>query len=160
MDDFPACSPAVQPVQAAFHRISRAMQRGATPEWVHLDLSIGPLKTLMVLASHPCMRVGEVAETMAVSKPTASILIDRLVQAGYAQRTEDPEDRRRTEVEPTAAGSELIARLRQGGGERLAHWLDRLDPEDLDALLRGLNALADIAEREAASNGAEATIRQ
>lgn len=150
MDCLPETSPAARAVMEAMWRLNHARLRAHTPEWVHLDLSIGQLKTLMVLASHPRMSVSDVAKMLEVGKPAASMLVDRLVHLGYAQRTEDPEDRRRTWVEPTVAGTELVVRLRQGGGERLAHTLEQMKPEDLDALLRGLRALAAITEREMA----------
>ncbi|HLZ22254.1 MAG TPA: MarR family winged helix-turn-helix transcriptional regulator [Ktedonobacterales bacterium] len=160
MEFIPEGSPSVHAVMEAMWRVNHARLRSHTPEWVHLDLSIGQLKTLMVLASHPRMSVGMVAETLEVGKPAASMLVDRLVHLGFAQRTEDREDRRRTWVEATAAGTELVARLRQGGSERLSHALELMEPEDRDALLRGLQALAAIAEREAAlTNGALPTKR-
>jgi len=148
MDCLPESSPQVRAAMEAMWRVNHARLQAHTPEWAHLDLSIGQLKTLMVLASHPRMSVSAVAETLEVSKPTASMLVDRLVQLGLAQRTEDPDDRRRTWVEPTTAGNELVTRLRQGGTERLAHALEQMDPNDLAALQRGLEALAAIAERE------------
>lgn len=151
-DSYPGSSsdnpPSVRAVMEAMRRVNHTLAAAHTPEWVHLGLSSGQLKTLMVLASHPRMSVSAVAETLEVSKPTASMLVDRLVQLGLAQRTEDPDDRRRTWVEPTTAGNELVTRLRQGGTERLAHALELMDPNDLAALQRGMEALAAIAERE------------
>lgn len=151
MEDRPADTPAIRAVMEAMWRVNHSRLRVHTPEWVHLELSIGQLKTLMVLASHSRMSVGAIAETVEVGKPAASMLVDRLVQLGYVQRTEDPEDRRRTWVELTETGSELVTKLRQGGSDRLASLLERLEPDDLAALLRGLQALAAIAERESAS---------
>lgn len=157
MDECPAGSSPTHPLLKTMHRINRAMLRANMPEWVHLDLSIGQVKTLMVLASHPHISIGTVAEMLEVSKPTASMLVDRLVQLGMVQRTEDSEDRRRTVVELTAEGGELVARLRQGGGERFTHWIELMNPDDVDALLRGMEALATIAERESAPTGATTT---
>lgn len=154
MENCSAESPFTHPLMTAMHRVNSAMLRVNMPEWVHLDLSIGQLKSLMVLTSHPRISIGTMAEMLEVSKPTASILIDRLVQLGLVQRTEDADDRRRTVVEVTEPGGALVARLRQGGGERLAHWIEQMQREDLEALQRGLEALAGIAEREAAPTSA------
>lgn len=151
MEYRPKTSPAVHAVMDAMWRLNHARLRVHTPEWVHLDLSIGQLKTLIVLASHPRMSVSAVAEMVEVGKPAASMLVDRLVQLGYAQRTEDPEDRRRTWVEATETGTELVTRLRQGGNELLVSLLERMEPDDLVALHRGLEALVAIAEQESAS---------
>ncbi len=133
--------------------VGHALQRGTMPEWVHLELTMGQLKTLITLESEDGMNVSGLAERLEVGKPAASILVDRLVQLGYAERKEDAEDRRRTLVTPTAKGSELVARLRQGGGERMARWMERMDADDLDALTRGLRALAAVAAQEAGDLG-------
>lgn len=128
--------------------ISHALGRLQAPEWATLNLSMGQLKALMVLAASDGGNVSALATTLHVGKPTASILVDGLVQLGYAERTEDAEDRRRTLVTPTAAGAELASRLRQGGMGRMTSWLERLSPDDLTALTRGLRALAAIADAD------------
>lgn len=135
---------------AAQKRLGRAVHRAYAPEWIHLDLTMGQLKTLMTLASHQPATVTELADTLEVGKPAASTLVDRLVQLGYAQRTEDADDRRRTLVTTTPAGGDLVTRLRLGQGDRMARWLGALAPEDLSALIRGLEALSAVAERDGA----------
>jgi DNA-binding MarR family transcriptional regulator len=137
-------------VLAAQKLISHELFRAAMPGWLHLDLTMGQLKTLAALASDQAMNVSTLAETLGVSKPTASILVDQVVQRGLAERTEDPEDRRRTLVTLTQAGSNLVAQLRQNGPQdRFVRWLEALDPDDLAALKRGLQALAAIVQRNA-----------
>jgi DNA-binding MarR family transcriptional regulator len=148
-DDMEDAAALVREALAAQREFRHSLLRVNPPDWVELDLSMGQLKTLMALASQEGMNVSAVAETLRVGKPAASILVDRLVQLGYAQRTEDPEDRRRTLVTPTAHGRELVERLRQGGGERtMVRWLEQMNPDDLAALAQGLRALAAVARRE------------
>lgn len=147
------------------HAVSHALHRGNMQDWAHLDLSMGQLKALMTLASSDDMNVSELAERLQVSKPTASILVDRLVQLGYCERTEDTEDRRRTLVAPTDKGRELVVRLQQGGSERMARWLELMDSDDVDALTRGLRALAatissDIGSRAVGAETSETASRR
>jgi DNA-binding MarR family transcriptional regulator len=152
MDDVktrPERAEAIKAAIAVQRQISHMLFTGNIPEWVHLELSMGQLKALMALASKSDMTVSGLAETLHVGKPTASILVDGLVRPGLVERTEDPEDRRRTLVTPTQSGSDLVARLRQGGPGRFVRWLEELDDDDLAALVRGLRALAAIAQREA-----------
>ena len=148
MDELPARDDAVGAAIVAQKRLGRAMHRAYAPEWIHLDLTMGQLKTLMTLASRQPATVSELADTLEVGKPAASTFVDRLVQLGYALRAEDPDDRRRTLVTTTPAGSDLVTRLRQGQGDRMARWLEALPPDELEALIRGLQALAAIAERD------------
>ena len=134
----------------AQHAISRELAKMHTPELIRLELTMGQLKTLMVLAAREAMNVSALAETLKVSKPTASILVDHLVQLGLARRTEDAGDRRRTLVTTTEAGNQLVTLVRQGSFERMIRWLEQMEPEDLAALTRGMQALATIAERDEA----------
>jgi DNA-binding MarR family transcriptional regulator len=137
--------------------VTHALQRVNMAEWIHLELSLGQLKTLMALASLGAMNVSALAERLEVGKPAASIVVDRLVQLGYAERTEDSQDRRRTLVAPTAKGNELVRRLRQGsGGRMIARWMEQMDAGDLAALTRGLRALAAIAAEETGGSAASA----
>lgn len=117
-------------------------------EWIQLDLSMGQLKALVTLTARREMTVSEVAETLGVGKPAASILVDRLTHLDYVTRREDPDDRRRTVVTPTERGEELVTRLRQSGGQRaMLGWLSQMEPDDLAALTRGTLALAAIVTR-------------
>lgn len=138
-------------ILAAQKMISHELFRTAMPGWLHLDLTMGQLKTLAALASDQAMNVSALAEALAVSKPTASILVEQVVQRGYAERTEDPEDRRRTLVALTRSGIDLVAQLRQSGPQdRMVRWLEAMHPDDLAALTRGLQAMVAIIERDAA----------
>jgi DNA-binding MarR family transcriptional regulator len=146
-DDDSLVREAISAILAAQRSIAHSMFQTSIPDWIQLDLTMGQLRTLMALAADGPMTVSALAEKLAISKPTASILIDRLVQAGDADRTEDPDDRRRTLVALTPAGVALVARLRQGKSDRYERWLAAMRPEDLAALTKGMRALAAIAER-------------
>ncbi len=136
---------------AAQKVIFRELFRMTMPSWIHLDLTMGQFRTLVVVASKQAVSVSAVAETLEVSKPTASTLVDQLVQRGLVERTEDTEDRRRTMVALSQMGREMLAQLRQDGPpERMLLWLESMDPDDLAALTRGTQALAAVVERDAA----------
>ena len=139
---------AIREMVAAQRVVFRRLLHPRGEEWIRLDLSMGQLKTLMVLASQAPMTVSQLAETLDVGKPTASVLVDRLVNLRLVMRTEDAEDRRRTLVALTTEGSELVTHLRQGSKDTLIRWLSALAPDDLAALTRGMQALAAIAEHD------------
>ncbi len=129
----------------AFELISRSLRRQTVSDWVELDLTMAQLKTLFTLEYGGVATIGQTAERLGISLPTASHLIDRLVHGGFVDRTEDPADRRRTLAAVTAKGSELTKRLRQGGRESLLDWLALLDEDSLTALARGIINLANVA---------------
>lgn len=63
------------------------------------------MTALSVLSRHveKPLTVGELGEELGLSKAAASSLADRLERAGHARRVRDPADRRRWNVELTAA---------------------------------------------------------
>ncbi|HEU5430927.1 MAG TPA: winged helix DNA-binding protein, partial [Thermomicrobiales bacterium] len=77
-----------------------------------------------------------------IAQPTASLLVERLTRLGLVERSDDPDDRRRTLVQPTPAGERFLTSWRGDVHERLAARLAHLSDDDLVALIRGLRALA------------------
>jgi DNA-binding MarR family transcriptional regulator len=136
----------IRGVLAAQFELARCVFSTQMQEWAQLELSIGQLKVLMMLAGHPGLTISQIAERLRVGKPSTSILVDRLVQQDLVYRREDENDRRRTLVSLTPAGNDLTTRLHQGNIERLVQWYSALAPEDLAALQRGLEALAKVAQ--------------
>jgi DNA-binding MarR family transcriptional regulator len=133
----------------AQREVARAVHREADPAWLQLDLTMGQLKALFALADD-ALTVGGLGNILGMGRPAASLLVDRLFQLDLISREEDPRDRRRTRVQLTARGQEVVLQLRQGGQERMRTWLGHLNEPDLAALLQGLRALA----RAAALDGA------
>lgn len=113
----------------------------STPEWSQLQLSMPRLKALFGIACNGELTIGGLARELGVSLPTASTLVEALVGQGYVSRREDVGDRRRTFAELTAEGELLVTRLREGSRKILHDSLERLEEDDLQALLRGLRAL-------------------
>ena len=137
----------------------RALQRigaAAKPreaEWLSLDLTMGQLKALFVLTTQGPLSVGTLGRTLAIGEPAASLLVDKLVERGLAGREDDPEDRRRTLVVPSAEAMALAVRLRRARDEQLTGWLVRLSDSELGDLHRGLKAL--LAQTEDTTRPAE-----
>jgi len=120
----------------------------AAPAWIDLELTMSQVKGLRTLAYHTPATITQIADVLKISQPTASQLVDRLVQGGLAQRTEDPTDRRRMLVRLTKKGQQLHERLRGVWRTRFRHWLQRMNTDELEALHRGYDALARIVAAE------------
>src|SRR5262245_51259586 len=137
-------------ITEAYREVSRALWRSTASVWMELDLSMAQLKTLVILHNTGAVTIGQVAEALGVGLPTASHLVDRLVQAQLAVRSEDPDDRRRTLAYLAPQGKELAERLHQGSRDQLQRWLTLLDDAILAELLQGLRALGRAASMETA----------
>jgi DNA-binding MarR family transcriptional regulator len=136
-----ADSPIIQNMVLAYRDYWTELLQAAEPIWSGLDLTISQLKGLILLEVHDALTVGDVADHLAIRRPSASILVEQLVQLGLANRTEDSEDRRRAIVGLTTEGKALAARLHRGDEEFMATRFVRLTTEQLEALTLGLNAL-------------------
>jgi DNA-binding MarR family transcriptional regulator len=123
-------------------------QEVAFPIFLDLDISMAQFKGLLTLAHHPRGTVGQFADTLHIGRSAASLLVDRLVQDGLAERAEDTVDRRKMVLCLSPRGEELVAMFHQGRAERdpLPAWLEKLGEDDLGALVQGLRALASIAQ--------------
>ena len=77
---------------------------------------------------------------MGIGLSTGGHLVDRLVQAGLAERAEDVEDRRRTLARLTPKGEDLYARL-LNHPLQMQSLIQKLSDSDIAALLQGLQAL-------------------
>ena len=69
----------------------------------------------------PC-GMSEVSERFDITAAAASQLVEKLVQAGYLDRAEDPSDRRAKLLTLSAKGEELV----QQGTEERYRWMDDL----------------------------------
>lgn len=91
-------------------------------------------------------RLTQLAEAAQVTKQTAGVLVDHLEQAGYVERTPDPDDARARLIRITSRGREVIA-LAQGveaavEAEWVAH-LGRSDAQHLRTVLERLRVITD-----------------
>jgi MarR family transcriptional regulator, organic hydroperoxide resistance regulator len=133
-------------IMAATTRLYQASPPKSIEPWLHLDLTTAQVKTLAVLSDSEPATIGEAAEMLGITLPTASHLVEKLVRAGFAERHEDPIDRRRTVARPTARGMELIRSLREFSAGYLRACLSRMSDADLAALAQGMDGLAHAAD--------------
>lgn len=117
-----------------------ALLRSSIPAWVDLQLTLPQLRTVFLIAHNQTSSVVQISQQLGIGEPTASHLIDKLVRAGLVQRSDDPQDRRRAQVQLSSAGENLIENL-LGWEDFLGGWLNQVSTEDLSMLRRGLSAI-------------------
>ncbi|MGZ4181220.1 MAG: MarR family winged helix-turn-helix transcriptional regulator [Solirubrobacteraceae bacterium] len=116
-----------------------------------LELSLTQIKLLHHLGDASSeLTLKEAAETVHVSLPAASRMVDDLVRRGFVVRNEDAEDRRMKRVRLTADGGAVIRRLNAArliGFESFAQTLTHIEHEQLaQALATLLEQRPDLAE--------------
>jgi DNA-binding MarR family transcriptional regulator len=114
-----------------------------------VELSLTQVKLLHHLEDQPReITLKEAAESVHVSLPAASRMVDDLVRRGFALRREDDEDRRMKRVCLTDSGREVIRRLnaaRLSGLEQFAETLTTAERRSLASALSKLLERNDVA---------------
>jgi DNA-binding MarR family transcriptional regulator len=85
------------------------------------------------------LSLNELAERLHVDAPTLSGVVDCLVTAGYAERREDSQDRRRLRLFATEKAQQIRERLAQAEAQwetALTSSLSAVEVDQLKALLR------------------------
>jgi DNA-binding MarR family transcriptional regulator len=137
-------TPEIQAAIDAFERLNRVVLQRPT-DWTALELTMAQAKALLVLVDDPGLTIGALADHLGVKPPAASLLVERMVQAGLLARHDDEHDRRRVVLTPTETARDLIGRLRGQSTAHLRELLAGLAAGDLQALTTGIEALARVA---------------
>jgi DNA-binding MarR family transcriptional regulator len=111
-------------------------------------LSLQEYVALLILVESPDrrLRMGRLAEALALSKSGATRLIDRLVSDGLVDRVTCASDLRGAEAALTEAG---VSRLRTAAPTHLRgiaeYFLSAIDAGDLDTIERSMRSVSDRA---------------
>jgi DNA-binding MarR family transcriptional regulator len=109
-------------------------------------LSMAQFGILMHLFSCSNCGISDLGERMDISAPAASQMVDRLVQQGLVERTEDPADRRAKQLALAPKGRELI----ETSLTTRTRWVDdlvrSLAPEDYDEVASTLAKLTEVVQ--------------
>ncbi|MBC7256662.1 MAG: MarR family transcriptional regulator [Chloroflexi bacterium] len=111
-------------------------RRGIVPVPAHLGI-------LIALAERP-RSLGELADLHAVSPPTMSSSIHRLVSKGWLHCERDPQDRRRLLIHLTEEGWTVLSEIHQRAQEVVLERLKTLSPEACAHLIEGLRLLQQV----------------
>ncbi|MBL8471816.1 MAG: MarR family transcriptional regulator [Rhodocyclaceae bacterium] len=124
-----------------FRVLIRAAQRHS--QWVEkrTGLSGAQLWVLQELAEVPGLRVGELADCMALHQSTASNLVDKLETGGLLRRERTAADQRVVKLYLTEKGQAMIAKAPAPARGILPEALRKLEAERLTALGAELNHL-------------------
>jgi DNA-binding MarR family transcriptional regulator len=99
-------------------------------------------RLLLTLASTGPLTIGELADRMGLASATTSLLAGELNRAGFLDRQEDEQDRRRTIVSLPKRLQTRLEQLTRTADEPLRRTLQQLDASSRQQLLDALRLLA------------------
>jgi len=132
----------------AYMELFMTMQFNAVSHWLMLELTFAQARALFMLAARKELTIGQLAKLLDVGNPTASILVQQLVERGLVTRTEHTTDRRHTIIRLSPKGEEIGAGRRRQREKQWQHWLSQLTDDELGALAHGLSAIVAVVKKE------------
>src|SRR5436309_381087 len=100
-------------------RVNRFIRAGDLDDAAVYELTVAQLRVLFRLRNRGPITSGQLASSLSVTLPTVTSVIDRLAARGFAERRDDPTDRRRVIVALTPEGQAVVERVQQGRRARL-----------------------------------------
>lgn len=121
--------------------VIRAAQRHSI--WIEKQCGVSGAQLWIMheLYETPGLRVGEIAERLAIHQTTTSNLVDSLRRGGYVVKNRDPHDQRAVRLALSEQGVELLARAPKPARGLLPEALRKLDQDALAQLNQGLQGL-------------------
>lgn len=108
--------------------------------WAEMGLTTAQLRVLFLVRETPGVTAGELAQRLAVTPPTISGIVDRLVKLDLIRREDDESDRRLVRNFLTDAGENSCKRMEQGTEIFTRRILVEMNHTDLEAFIIGLKA--------------------
>ena len=139
--------PSSQSLRSWMDIVMHRSQRG----WMHFAKSTGlsmPQFSILMQLHHkgPC-GMSEISERFDITAAAASQLTEKLVQGGYIERAEDPNDRRAKSIQLMPKGKELV----EAGMTERYRWMDelvsKLSAEDKPKVVEALKVLTEAAKQ-------------
>jgi MarR family transcriptional regulator, organic hydroperoxide resistance regulator len=135
-------------IAQTYMELFTTMQFNATSHWLMLELTFAQARALFMLAARKELTVSQLAKLLGVGNPTASILVQQLVERDLVIRTEHTTDRRHTIIRLSPKGAEIGAGRRKEREKQWQRWLSQLSDDELNALAGGLSAIVAVVKKE------------
>lgn len=98
------------------------------------NLSAPQINSLIFIYWHGHTSVNDLAKRWGVTKAAASQMVDKMVDQGWIDRTENPLDRRSRDLTITAAGQKLTEETQKFRHGWIDEFIKSLSPEDVQII--------------------------
>lgn len=135
-------------ISARLNSVSIHLVRRARVADTALGVPPGQLSALSVLVFGGERTISQLAWAEQVTSPTMTRIVDGLEGASLVERSPHPEDGRATLVRATKKGRRVMEGGRRRRVELIEGLLERLSDDELSALERAVDALANALDAE------------
>ncbi len=145
----------VEGILSLADRLFRQLLPTVPRDLLSLDITMPQLKILLILYVGGPRRMSDLAAALDVTLPTATSLVDRLVEKHFVERETQQDDRRVVLCQLADAGQRAVSHIWQSARNRSRLLLQTMDVSNLEMFSGALQAMLD-----AASAASMATVRE
>jgi DNA-binding MarR family transcriptional regulator len=109
-----------------------------------LDLTVPQFRTLAFVNRNKGSSLCEVADHMGLTPPSASTLVDGLIERSMMTREEHPDDRRRVRLAVTSRGQAILETSTRGTMTYLAKKLNSVSADDREVIVKAMETLRSV----------------
>jgi DNA-binding MarR family transcriptional regulator len=132
---------------AGYAQIVELMSAMRTPEFPDPHVTMAQMRVLMLLSAVGEARMSDLAHQLGIAPSTLSSLVDRLVEAGFANRRDDPRDRRSVLVALAPGGNRMLDQFNELGADALRSLLEQLNDREIVTVNKAIQLLVAAARR-------------
>ncbi len=105
---------------------------------LEINISQQHYMILKLLEGDKHLYISEFVDTLSITKPQMTSLLDKLIELGYVNRTNDHDDRRRVYISITKEGKSITSKINDAINNQLDNRLIILSETELETLENGL----------------------
>ena len=109
-----------------------------------LDITMPQMKIMLILYFNGSVRMSDIAASLDVTLPTATSLVERLVEKGYVNRFNQIDDRRVVLCRLSETGSNAVRHIWESAGQNCRQLLQAVETDKIRLLSEGLEAMLQI----------------
>lgn len=128
-------------IMETMFKINRLMRQEQGMRGESFNLTFTQIQALFVIFRNQPIKMSELADALAVTPASASLMVDKLADDGWLQRTSDKQDRRIVYLLTTDRGSKRLESIRKQRMAGIDRMLGKLSEHDLTELERILKTL-------------------
>ncbi len=127
-------------------KLVRNFKDSISDSFRHSHSTMLQCEAMLCIKKHKHAHMGDIAQHFSTTMPTATSLIDKLIEVKYVKRENDPKDRRIVRISLTKSGEKFLDEATKHKSEKMDKLLSYLSEQDKLELLRILNTLAQKSE--------------
>lgn len=119
----------------------RSLERPARTKF---SISPGGMYVMGILKRRGTLSMSDIGNCLSMPKPHVTVLVDKLIEEGYVERSNDPNDRRIVNITLTKRGEVDFQEIKNEISENLKEKLLTLKLENQDQLLQASKSMKEI----------------